>query len=237
MSLLGPIRRETAVEADFDGRLPSDIIRLPLPPKGAGMKVLIADDHDLVRETMAAFLKSEGVEEVRTASTLDEGLGCITSYGAFDLVLLDYNMPGMNGLAGLDRMRDANGGMPVAILSGSTSAELAEQAIRAGAAGYVPKTLAAKSMVSAVRFMVAGEIFAPYRFLQAQSEAVQKSELTKREVDVLRGISEGKSNKEIAIDHDLQEVTVKLHVKTLSRKLGARNRTHAAMIARDRNLV
>ncbi len=61
--------------------------------------------------------------------------------------------------------------------------------------------------------------------------------LTRREIEVLRGICEGKSNKEIARDHDLQEVTVKLHVKTLSRKLGAKNRTHAAMIARDNNLL
>jgi len=235
--MLEPIRVRGAEAVALSGGAPTGVIRLRLPPRSAGMKVLIADDHDLVRETMAAFLKSEGVEEVRTASTLEEGLGCVASFGSFDLVLLDYNMPGMNGLAGLDRMLDANAGQPVAILSGSISAELAEQAIKAGAAGYVPKTLAAKSMVSAVRFMAAGEIFAPYRFLRAQSEAVQKSELTKREVDVLRGISEGKSNKEIAIDHDLQEVTVKLHVKTLSRKLCARNRTHAAMIARDRNLV
>jgi DNA-binding NarL/FixJ family response regulator len=61
--------------------------------------------------------------------------------------------------------------------------------------------------------------------------------LSSREADVLRGICEGKSNKEIARDHDLQEVTVKLHVKTMGRKLGAKNRTHAAMIARDRKLV
>ena len=61
--------------------------------------------------------------------------------------------------------------------------------------------------------------------------------LTSRELEVLQGICRGQSNKEIALDYDLHEATVKLHAKTLSRKLGARNRTHAAMIARDRNLV
>ena len=73
--------------------------------------------------------------------------------------------------------------------------------------------------------------------MQGKAGTTENSPLTTREQQVLAGICQGKSNKEIARDHDLQEVTVKLHVKTLSRKLNARNRTHAAMIARDRNLI
>ncbi|SMX30667.1 response regulator transcription factor [Actibacterium lipolyticum] len=200
------------------------------------MRILVADDHDLVRETIAAFLTNEGVVEVLTAATLDEAIEQTQSTGSFDLVLLDYNMPGMNGLDGLSRMMEANEKRPVALLSGTASRDVAEAAIKAGAAGFVPKTLGSRSMVTAARFMAEGEIYAPVNFMQQES-APGRTQLTKRESEVLRGICEGKSNKEIAIDYDLQEVTVKLHVKTLCRKLAARNRTHAAMIARDQNLV
>lgn len=200
------------------------------------MRILLADDHDLVRETLAAFLAAEGLGEVRPASTLNEALAMLEN--RFDLVLLDYNMPGMNGFEGLARAKAKAPDTPIAIISGTTQRELAEAALREGAAGFVPKTLAARAMVAAVQVMASGEVFAPISLLQ-QEDPVEGAlaTLTRRETDVLRGICEGKSNKEIARDLDLQEVTVKLHVKTLSRKLGAKNRTHAAMIARDGGMM
>lgn len=200
------------------------------------MNLLLADDHDLVREAIAAFLLAEGMESVATVASLPEALQLLARK-RFDLVLLDYSMPGMNGLEGLAAARAAAPGIPVAILSGSISRDLAEAALKSGAAGYVPKTLSSRAMVAAIRAMVAGETFNPVGLLQhdpALGEGL--TSLTRRELDVLRGICEGKSNKEIARDLDLQEVTVKLHVKTLCRKLSARNRTHAAMIARDAGL-
>ena len=200
------------------------------------MRILIADDHDLVRDTIAMFLEAEGMAEIVSVEDLDAAIEATDKTGSFDLVLLDYNMPGMDGLQGLTRMKDANDNRPVAILSGTASPQIAKDAIAAGAAGFVPKTLGAKSMVSAIRFMAAGETFVPYDFMQ-QAEAKTVANLTERETDVLRGLCEGKSNKEIARDLDLQEVTIKLHVKTLCRKLDAKNRTQAAMIARDRKLV
>ncbi|MFO1201466.1 MAG: response regulator transcription factor [Tabrizicola sp.] len=199
------------------------------------MRVLIADDHDLVREALASFLQSEGVVEVVTVPTLQDAIRAADESGSFDLVLLDYNMPGMNGLEGLGLMIAANDRRPVAILSGTASRALAEQSIKAGAAGFVPKTMSSRSMVSAVRFMAAGEVYAPFNFMQQADSGA--GNLSQRETDVLRGLCEGKSNKEIARDLDLQEVTIKLHVKTLSRKLNAKNRTHAAMIAREMNLI
>jgi len=201
------------------------------------LRILVADDHDLVRETIGSFLlNSDGITAVETAATLGEAIDIVRGEYIFDLILLDYNMPGMNGLDGLAKMKDAAGKSPVAILSGTASPAIAQAAIEAGAMGFIPKTIASKSVVSAAKFMAMGEVYAPFEFMQ-QTQETTVGNLTERETDVLRGICEGKSNKEIARDLDLQEVTIKLHVKTLSRKLEARNRTHAAMIAKDQNFV
>jgi DNA-binding NarL/FixJ family response regulator len=200
------------------------------------MKILLADDHDLVRETIAAYLVGEGVGRVLAAASLPEALRLLLREGPCDLVVLDYSMPGMNGLAGLAEVARVQPGVPVAILSGTASREIAEAALRAGARGFLPKTLGAKALVGAMRLIAGGETFVPFGVVRSEAED-GPFHLTRRELDVLRGICEGKSNKEIARDHDLQEVTVKLHVSTLTRKLGARNRTHAAMIARDHNLA
>lgn len=205
------------------------------------MRILVADDHDLVREMIAEVLSREEDIDVATATSAHDVLERLTGKGeAFDLILLDYHMPGMNELEGLEHVMKAAPGTPVALLSGVASKSVAEKALAAGAAGFLPKTIKAKSLVHAVRFLAAGETFVPVSFLAADdgaSEAARARKLSDRELDVLRGLCEGLSNKEIAIRLDLQEVTVKLHVKTLTRKLGARNRTHAAMIAKDEALL
>lgn len=200
------------------------------------MQLLIADDHDLVRETLAAFLMAEGFDRVDTVASLEEAIAAMTQR-PYDLVLLDYAMPGMRGLAGLAEAVALADGRPVALISGTTSRDLAQSALKAGATGFVPKTLGSRAIAAAIRHMGAGEVFAPIGLLSEEAPVTgDLSALTRREVDVLRGLCRGLSNKEIARDLDLQEVTVKLHVKTLSRKLDARNRTHAAMIARSAGL-
>ena len=202
------------------------------------MRVLLADDHDLVRETLGAFLEQDKDTTISLARNLDDALSLIVKENGFDLVLLDYSMPGMNGLSGLEKAIAANNEKPVAIVSGTANKDIADKALTAGAAGFLPKTMAAKSLINAVKFMAMGEIYAPLDFMTAQeNENAATRHLTDREKQTLKGIVEGKTNKEIARDIDLQEVTVKLHVKTLTRKLGAKNRTHAAMIARDQHMV
>lgn len=203
------------------------------------MRVLIADDHDLLRDTLAMFLEAKGDIVVSQAANLGEAHKLIEAQDPFDLILLDLNMPGMNGLDGLRTTIAMKGGQRVALLSGEATREIAENALEAGAAGFVPKTLPAKSMINAVKFMAMGEQYAPIDFMTAIEEVHDNplaEKLSPRELQVLKGLTEAKSNKEIARDLDITEPTVKLHMKTLYRKIGAANRTQAALIAREAGL-
>ncbi len=203
------------------------------------MKILIADDHDLLRDTLVMFLQGEGNIETVTASDFDAAMACVDTKGPFDLIMLDYNMPGMSGLNGLKKALEYNGGQRVALMSGIATKNVAEEALAIGAAGFVPKTLSAKSLLNAVRFMAMGEQYAPIDFMTQEEDSAPNplaEKLSRRELQVLEGLSQGKSNKEIARDLDLQEPTIKLHVKTLYRKIGAGNRTQAALIAKEEGL-
>ncbi|MEC8039942.1 MAG: response regulator transcription factor [Pseudomonadota bacterium] len=200
-------------------------------------RILIADDHDLVRETLAAYLRDMGDLHVDQASNFQEAMAMIEKTGSYELVMLDYTMPGMKLPEGLLKAMETNEELPVAIISGTASPDVARRALSAGASGFLPKTIAPETLISAVQHLLKGGIYTPQHFLDSAPGNAADIHLTPREMDVLRGICEGKANKEIARDLDVQEVTVKLHVKTLSRKLQARNRTHAAMIARDKDLV
>lgn len=201
------------------------------------MKILIADDHDLLRDVLRSYLEAEGGFDVALASDVDGAAAAIAAQGPFDITLLDYTMPGMNGFEGLKRIIAASGEAPVAIISGSITGNIPERALAEGAAGFLPKTLPARTLVNAIRFMAAGERYVPIDLLktmQKDSDATPFDDLlSPRERQVLRALCEGKANKEIALDLQLREPTVKLHVKLVCRKLAARNRTHAAMIARD----
>ncbi|KCV83311.1 putative response regulator receiver protein [Actibacterium atlanticum] len=203
------------------------------------MRILIADDHDLLRDTLIAFLSAEDSLETESAATLDEAVTRIKRDDPYNLVLLDYKMPGMAGLDSLRKVLDMEGGQRVALISGEATREIAEQALEMGAAGFIPKTLPAKSLVNAVKFMAMGEQYAPIDFMKAPDEAEVHplaQRLTPRENDVLKALTAGKSNKEIARDLGITEPTIKLHMKTLYRKLGVNNRTQAAMVARDEGL-
>lgn len=201
------------------------------------MRILIADDHDLLRDVLRSYLEAEGGFLVETVADLPQALAAMAANPAFDLVLLDYAMPGMNGFDGLEQAIAVSGGRPVALMSGLAPAGVPDKVLSCGAAGYLPKTLPARSVINAIRFMAAGETYVPLDLARpAPSTAADGAGLSPREREVLSGLCAGHANKEIARQLGLREPTIKLHVKLICRKLGARNRTHAAMIARERSL-
>ncbi|RJE79890.1 response regulator transcription factor [Paracoccus sp. JM45] len=199
------------------------------------MRILIADDHELVRDTIVAFLKNDGFDYIISANCLPTASQAIATAvdKNFDVILLDYDMPGMNGLAGLTQIQELSPKSHVALISGSASPTIARQALQAGAKGFLPKTISATSLGVAIRLIASGQAFIPYDFL-ARENIGPIDNLTNRETEVLRGLCEGHSNKEMANNLSLAEVTIKLHVKTLCRKLGASNRTQAALIGMEK---
>ncbi|WP_299627275.1 response regulator transcription factor [uncultured Tateyamaria sp.] len=201
--------------------------------------ILIADDHDLVRDTIAAYLESVDGFVVKTAGNLDEALTLMTGLDAFDLLILDYNMPGMDGLNGLDRARKAFPATKVALMSGVANREVANKAMEQGANGFIPKSLTAVSLVNAIKFVLSGERYFPFDFGTTDSTATPTgafATLSEREMQTLEQLCIGLSNKEIARNLGVQEVTVKLHVKNVLAKLGVSNRTQAALLAKEKHL-
>ncbi|MEJ8560552.1 response regulator transcription factor [Yoonia sp. GPGPB17] len=201
--------------------------------------ILIADDHDLVRDTIAAYLETVEGFKVLTAPNLQTALGQMDGIDSIDLLILDYHMPGMNGLDGLKRALKAYPATKVAIMSGVANREVANRAMAQGAHGFIPKSLSPASLVNAIKFVLSGERYLPFDFGTSQAapaSASSASDLSEREMQTLEQLCIGLSNKEIARNLGIQEVTVKLHVKNLLAKLGVSNRTQAALLAKERHL-
>lgn len=200
------------------------------PPKA---RLLIADDHELVRDLVAAHLRSDGGFEVTTAGSLPEAERCIDAAGGFDLVLLDLAMPGMKGAESIGALITRNGGRPVVLFSGIARREVVVEAMAQGARGLIPKSTPARDLPNIVRGLLVGATYLPPGI---DSSAAPDLGLTAREMQVLRLVRAGRMNKEIAGQLGLSEVTIKMHVRSICTKLNARNRTHAAMIAEARGL-
>ncbi|MEP5761698.1 MAG: response regulator transcription factor [Litoreibacter sp.] len=201
--------------------------------------ILLADDHDLVRETISAYLGTVDDFHVSSASNLDAALDKMSGLDSFDLLILDYHMPGMNGLDGLERAKKAHPAAKVALMSGVANRDVANTAMSRGADGFMPKSLTAASMVNAIKFILSGERYFPFDFAGPQDQAAPDaafSDLSERELQTLEQLCIGLSNKEIARNLGIQEVTVKLHVKNVLAKLKVSNRTQAALMAKERHL-
>ncbi|MCC5966101.1 MAG: response regulator transcription factor [Natronohydrobacter sp.] len=215
------------------------------------MRLLIADDHELLRDTLGSFLAQQKDIEAVTVGNITEAQQMIATNDPFDLVLLDYGMPGMEALDGLQTILALQDAPAVVLISGMAPHDVVERALRMGIRGFLHKSMPAASLVNALRFMALGERFVPVDFMIGQTAAHShdapppaptpaKSELaqslTPREAEVLQALCQGLTNKEIARELGLTEPTIKLHVKTLYRRLGVSNRTQAAMVAQSKGL-
>jgi DNA-binding NarL/FixJ family response regulator len=203
----------------------------------AGMRILIADDHPLYREAVITQIKRLYADAVvDEAATLDDAMQ-LAGKAAYDLFLFDFYMPGMSDGA-IGRIVANYPKIPVAVISGSADAQDVQGAIRAGARGFVPKTATGEHFASAIQLLLAGGTSVPADILMAPAAGTDKDSgtpwkamLTPRENEVLKGVARGISNKQIGRELNLAEVTIKLHMRSIFRKIGAKTRAEAAVIA------
>jgi DNA-binding NarL/FixJ family response regulator len=203
------------------------------------ISVLIADDHTLILEIIGMVIENTPDITLMTATTIAGAVERLQEHGSFDLILLDLDMPGMNGVESLTKMIELNEGKPVGIITGGPTPRVIEEMTKSGAAGVVPKTTSMKSLTNAIRFMAAGERYFPIELMQEQEAArnAVPSPLSDREISVLLKLADGMPNREIGETLDLAEATIKMHVKSICKKLGVSNRTQAVITARKLKLV
>lgn len=209
------------------------------------MKILVVDDHTLVRQGLAALLRDQGAAtEVVHAGDVAQALAVVATRADLDAVLLDLRMPGADGFAAIGEIGRRRPELPVLILSSSEDPEDVREALRRGALGYVPKSASPEVLLTAVRMVMAGEIYVPSQMLQAgetpprgRPERGPLLELTPRQSEVLEALARGLSNKEIGRKFNLSEKTVKAHVGAIFRTLAVTNRTQAAHAAQAAGLI
>jgi DNA-binding NarL/FixJ family response regulator len=211
------------------------------------MNVLIIDGHPLVHEVLGAVARSVfGDVELRTAKDLEGALAVSRTDPKLDLVLTDL-APGWAGIEALARFRALFPCVPVVVISANDSRAMIRAAFKAGAIGYLPKTLSPKIMVAALQLVAAGGRYVPYEALGDDSPASDKKGnscvsvpdqlgLTDRQIEVLRLILRGYNNRNIGRELAISEGTVKQHVHAMFCTLGVSSRTEAILAAGRRGL-
>jgi DNA-binding NarL/FixJ family response regulator len=208
------------------------------------MQVLIADDHPLFREALASVVTEWNVDAACVeAASFDEALARLREVPSLDLILLDLRMPGADGLGGLALLRQEAPTIPVVVVSATAERRTVLDAIRAGAAGYLPKSASRVTMIGALQLVMAGGVYVPGEVVRADSASLGEgpidnpitpeglATLTRKQLQVLDCLARGLSNKEIARALNLAEPTVKTHVSALLHKLHFRTRAQAIVAA------
>jgi DNA-binding NarL/FixJ family response regulator len=197
------------------------------------MRILLVDDHALFRGGLKYLLRglddSIAMDEAGDCPEALERLGA----AAYDLVLLDLKLPGVNGLDALASLRDAAPGTPLIVLSGEDDPSVVHATIERGAMGFIPKSSTPEVMIQAMRLVLARGVYLPPAALDAVRPGASAAlpELTPRQIDVMRCVIRGKPNKTIARELEVSEATVKAHLTAVFQALGARNRTEAVYVA------
>jgi DNA-binding NarL/FixJ family response regulator len=210
------------------------------------MKILVVDDHPLIREALREVLKGLDQEIVLVeASSCAEGLSAAQMHPDVRLVLLDLTLPDKSGFEALAEFRDQHPGVPVVMLSASDQTETVTRALDGGAMGFIPKTSSTQVLVNALRLVLSGGVYLPPEVLRHDPGMPASSPhartgaagamthrdvgLTERQAQVLALMVQGKPNKLICRDLNLAEGTVKIHVTAVLKALGVANRTQAVI--------
>ena len=202
------------------------------------LKVLLAEDHSLMREAVRLVIDdAAGMEVVGEAENGDQALQ-LAGQAKPDVVLLDIRMPGMDGLRCLELLRERHPEMTVAILSSLDEPEQINAALRRGAAGYILKTISPDDLPAALRQMVERSVYYSVANLeQAYGKSARAAGLSEKEIAILQHLAEGRSNRQIAGELFISEQTVKFHLRNIYRKLGINSRTEAMRFAYEHDLV
>lgn len=202
---------------------------------------LIVDDHPLFCDALSMTLQTvAGIQDIQSAATLQDALDIISTSDAPDVVVLDLNLPDVNGLDGLIRLRNATSA-PIVVVSSMAENRVISSVIHAGASGFVPKHSQRDVFRTAFETLGEGRVFIPAGYVLLENTDAADTDdpvrrlasLTNQQARILQLICEGKLNKQIAYDLSIAETTVKAHVTAIMRKLGVQSRTQAVLIANE----
>lgn len=202
-------------------------------------KVLIIDDHPMFREALSAAVSlAFPAAEPRDVSNLDDAISILESDGDYDIALLDLNIPGVNGFEGLLKLRTLYPRLPVLVVSGLENAQIIDEAITYGAAGFLPKSLGRDVLATAIGTVMAGDVYVPDCLQSSEAKGTIPANvdiierlitLTPQQLRVLFMLREGLLNKQIAYELNVGATTVKKHVSEILRKLKVHSRTQAVI--------